>query len=235
MGLSNYIKVIRGLLLCLLYAIFTTYSWAQVKQDKVFLSSVKLFNPDTVTIILNELMLTADRVDYVEIIDLNQDGFGINDFLKIHPGGVGMFLSELDVSDKLREILYGLPAPLTNRIVAQNIGDAREYDTRFKTPQSSIFVTLLDILSRIYKGEEIKLMLHRTPEGFKFEMSNFDPTLAQYHEPLDSEGLGRIIEKMGSDQVMRAFFENLKEQFSHELLIVREVRIDTVYVSADKH
>jgi len=234
MELSNRTKTISVLVLCFSIALVSNVSFAQIQHDKVFLASLKLFNPDTIAIVLDELMLTAKRVDCLEIIDLNHDGFGINDFLKVHPSGVGMFLSEMDVTEKVRKILYNLPPPLEEGIILEDIKKARDYNERFKTPESSILVTLLEILSKSYKGKDVKLMLEQTSEGFKFELSNFDPDLAEYHAPLLEDGIQKLVEKMGSDQVMRAFFENLMPKYMHELVVVREVRIDTVYVPSDK-
>lgn len=205
-----------------------------IEHDKAYLASIKIFDKDTVDIILDELMIDSKKVEYIEIIDLNDDGFGINDFLKIWPSGVGQHLSDLDVSEPLRKILKKLPAPLDLEIVVPNSDIAKEMHEEEKSTESSILVTFVEMLSQSYKGSDIKLMLKKSEKGYSFEISGFNPDLAEYHSPL-IHGMEKIVENMGPEQVMRTFFENLKKKFVYEPIIIREVIRDTLFAPTDKN
>ncbi|MBN1350983.1 hypothetical protein JXJ21_16300 [candidate division KSB1 bacterium] len=232
---NRHANMSRLTFVLLSYAFFITLLTAQerqIKHDKVFFNSVVLSDPDTVAIILDQVMLDVKNPTSVEIIDLNADGFGINDFLKVNPSGVGLFLTDLDVSERLRKILKKLPPPLNEQMTFARPEDAKDFHEEEKTPESSILVTFVEMLDKSYKGKDIKLMLQLTDKGYTFEISGFQHNLAEYHPPL-MPGMERIVEEMGPDQVLRAFFENLKKKYIHELVMVREVRVDTVFVSRD--
>jgi len=231
--------------------IFVVISSAQeIKYDKLFFSTYRIEDKKAIDQLLTQLLLPKENVKCIDFIDINENGPDIYDVLRVTPeappdnasrkgkvitGAYQVYsLSELGVPEQLRKqiISWGVSVKKPKEDVFTNMEEAQEFHKIRPSAKTSIINTLLMALSQNYNQPEVKLMLERKPTGeFVFNIIGFDEALATYHEPWNGS-LGGIMDTtmMGND-LMRAFFEKLKELYHHELIIMHHEVVDTVYIS----
>ncbi|MCK5739362.1 hypothetical protein KAH55_09275 [bacterium] len=224
--------------------------YTQVKFDKDFFSIYRVEDPALIDTLLTEFMLPKEAIKRIDFIDINENGPDDHDVIRLTPDGevqasafVGRSsqltgylvysMSEIGVTESLRRRIRGwqlLKHPVED--VFSTLEDAREYHEETRTAKSSILVTMLTGLMQNYDKKDVKLMLHRLPNGnFKFLMVGFDETGATYNEPWDPEEMAEILISTGDGpQVAHELYQELKKQFESELVIVTKSRVDTVFV-----
>ena len=234
-------------------SLFTTGS-AQVKFDKDFFSIYRVEDPALIDTLLTEFMLPKEAIKRIDFIDINENGPDDHDVIRLTPDGevqasafVGRSsqltgylvysMSEIGVTESLRRRIRSwqlLKHPVED--VFSTYEDAREYHEETRTAKSSILVTMLTGLMQNYDKKDVKLMLHRLPNGnFKILMVGFDETGATYKEPWNPEEMAEILISTGEGpQVAHELYQELKKQFESELVIVTKSRVDTVYVRERK-
>jgi len=222
-----------------------------IKYDKMFLSAWRIEDPKLINWMLNEFMLPKEGVAAIELIDINENGPDRFDVLRITPESrkrsnssdkkdIGIYqvyaLSEIGVPESVKEEMknWELGSGATQTTVLPSLEDAKKIHERKKTSKSSIILTLLTAIFQNYKDNDFKLMLERQPNGqYVFEIVGFDEESSTYTPPWDPDkDLNEtLIQEMTGAEIMRAFFDNLKDIYRNELLIMYRERVDTVYIN----
>ncbi|MBN2091020.1 hypothetical protein JW964_15510 [candidate division KSB1 bacterium] len=255
--MGRYFQLFRTLpwLVIFLLILVITLSAQEIKYDKLFFSTYRIEDKKAIDQLLTQLLLPKENVKCIDFIDINENGPDIYDVLRVTPeappdnasrkgrvitGAYQVYsLSELGVPEQLRKqiIGWGVSVKKPKEDVFTNLEEAKEFHKIRPSAKTSIINTLLMALYQNYDQPEVKLMLERKPTGeFVFNIIGFDEAAATYHEPWDgSRGTGldsTIMDTtmMGND-LMRAFFEKLKELYHHELIIMHHEVVDTVYIS----
>lgn len=236
----------------LLIIVFYKSGIAQPKYDKQFFSTYRIEDPALIDSLLDEFMLPKEGVRTMEFIDINENGPDDKDILRVtseggtavasdlKDGEMGEYqviaLSAIGLPETVRErmLKWGLGKNRLKTTILPNLEAAKEFHELTKSAKSSIVVTTLTALFQNYPQNEFKLMLERSPTGqIVFSIVGFDETDATYKAPWDpnKDMDETLVQEMSGNEVMRAFFENLKRQFQSELVIMYRERIDTVYIN----
>lgn len=125
-----------------------------------------------------------EKVSSIEIIDISGNGFGDDDLMILHPGNRYIWLRDQVISEAAQKILHDIPPPAVSSICLKNLEAALEYDKRIRSPESSIFVTLLSAIQRSSRDTDFMLILIQTPKGISFDLVNFNSDSAEYHLPV---------------------------------------------------
>jgi hypothetical protein len=223
----------------------------EIKYDKLFFSTYRIEDKKAIEELLTQLLLPKENVKCIDFIDINENGPDIYDVLRVTPeaapdntakkgkivtGAYQVYsLSELGVPEKLRKqiISWGVSVKKPKEDIFTNLDEAREFHKIRPSAKTSIIITLLTGLLQNYDQSEVKLMLERKPTGeFVFNIVGFDENSATYREPWSGTGgNGAMDTTMMGNDLMRAFFEKLKELYHHELIIMQREVVDTVYIS----
>jgi len=247
----QFLRTISWLIILLLIFIVSLYS-QEIKYDKLFFSTYRIEDKKAIEELLTQLLLPKENVKCIDFIDINENGPDIYDVLRVTPeaapdnasrkgkivtGAYQVYsLSELGVPEQLRKqiISWGVSVKKPKEDVFTNIDEAREFHKIKPSAKTSIIITLLTGLLQNYDQSEVKLMLERKPTGeFVFNIVGFDENTATYREPWNgTDGNGLLMDStMTGTDLMRAFFEHLKELYHHELIIMHREVVDTVYIS----
>lgn len=244
-------RTIPWITVLLIFLAFSLYP-QEIKYDKLFFSTYRIEDKKAIDQLLTQLLLPKENVKCIDFIDINENGPDIYDVLRVTPeatpdnasrkgkiitGAYQVYsLSELGVPEQLRKqiISWGVSVKKPKEDVFTNLEEAREFHKIKPSAKTSIIITLLTGLLQNYDQSEVKLMLERKPSGeFVFNIVGFDENAATYHEPWNgSLGNGVIMDStMTGTDLMRAFFEQLKELYHHELIIMHHEVVDTVYIT----
>jgi len=239
--------------LILFFNISFAHAIEKVSYDKIFLSTWRIQDKALMDSIIVEFMLPQGNYQYIEIIDINNNGPDRFDVLRLTPKGVN--LSKKNTNSDGQDGIYqvyalseiGVPESVKKRMAAWSLGDkaddltvfgtldqAKRLHEKKKTSKSSIIVTLMTILSRTYQKNDLKLLLERGKDGScKFELVGFNEDSSTYSAPWDPDKdmNETLVEEMSANEFMRAFFENLKDQFRSELVVMYHEKVDTVIVN----
>lgn len=140
-------------------------------------------------------MIPEDNPTQIEIIDVNQNGFGNKDVLRVFYQSVDTLkLSDVyfveDISESLRNLLRK-HAPKVHRIDAANL-DQMTYES-FQDPYYAILGALNEGLKRNYQDNKpIKISYQRNSESVKIEFWDFDKN-AMHYKPLPAKGSSDIL------------------------------------------
>ncbi|MBN2089598.1 hypothetical protein JW964_08290 [candidate division KSB1 bacterium] len=198
---------------------------SQTRKGLGCFHSVQIFDPQMIETILNELMIIETKVDYLELFDLNEDGrIGDGDYMKIYPSEHGIYFEPMLLSDNLKANFNGnlngneYQSDVSNKELSINLIDLNEKSS------TNLLHYLISIMSRIYGGNNYKLFIERTPQKYRFKWVGVD---------IDSINHYAVSElPIYEPEVIRVYFENLRERFSTELMIMHYLRNDTLFVGS---
>lgn len=155
--------------------------------DQVFIPSVTVTDPREIRFFLNELLISEERVDRIEILDVSRNGFGEKDLVRTYPSGELYFVFP---SDTVQSLMDRWEFEANYQIVADSKDTTYADPNRQQEPQGRILASLLSALNQNYAGTEVKLRLERTASDVVFEMWGYDasklklPPVAE-EEPFD--------------------------------------------------
>jgi hypothetical protein len=145
----------------------------KVTVDQVFMPSVTIEDNRLIQFFLNELLISEDKVDSIQILDIGRNGFGEKDLVRTFPSGDLYFVFP---SDTLQRVMDRWQFEANYQIVADAKDTAAYASTYEAPPQGRILASLLAAVDRNYAGKSLKLRLERTASNVVFEMWAYDPS-----------------------------------------------------------
>ena len=192
--MKNFIFVV-AIILCLFF--HSNLSFAQkvnpANVDQIWVPSVTIFDQDTIGLILEDLMIPEENPSQIDIIDINKNGFGEKDILRVfYLEQDSLRLSDVffmdRVSDAIREILHGYEFNVNVRLDAANMSQM-EYEDN-KDPFYAILGALAEGLQRNYQDyESIKIGFKRDVDGVTMEFWGYDQSKIKFHPVEDRQNI----------------------------------------------
>ncbi len=152
-----------------------------VQVNREISSVANIIDRDLIQTILDQCLIPESDVIKMEIIDVNQNGYGEKDIARLSPSGNVYVLEK--ISTEVQNIMdsWGFQANFqitgANRIPA--VYDSIETDRALY----SIFSTLLRGLNRNYHDYPIKIRFERDSVGVIFEMWGYNPDHIEHDKP----------------------------------------------------
>jgi len=173
------------------YLIFTMIFFIGVRQipilaqnnsksevDQISVPAFIILNPDTIAFILDELMIPEENPTQIQVIDINANGFGEKDILRVfYQEQDSLKLSDVyfmvGISKHLQELLHRYKFKANIRIDAA-IMDQFAYEA-YEDPFYAILGALAEGLQRNYEDDlPIKINFKRDVDGVTMEFWGFD-------------------------------------------------------------
>lgn len=157
----------------------------------------------------------------MRLIDLEGDGFGEGDLLRLEPGGESLLLREL--SPELRARLQGWGFSANQELSAPvDVDPARLRATG--RPVAGLLADLLEASRRNLGSSQVELALDAGPEGLRLRVWDFEGD-SLFHRPGSS---GERVRDVA--QIMRQDTTFIVDKVLHDLLIIESTVVDTVWV-----
>jgi len=162
-----------------------TQSSQKTKIDKILVKSVSIFNQDTISFILDQLLIPEKRPSRIDIIDIDKNGFGNYDVLRTFYQVSDSFkISKVyfleDLSDTLSELLNRFEPKPNMRLDVANL-DQETFES-FRTPFYAILGALVEGLNRNYNNHSpISIGMKRDEQGITIQFWGYDSTRMKYH------------------------------------------------------
>ncbi|MBN1351373.1 hypothetical protein JXJ21_18290 [candidate division KSB1 bacterium] len=140
--------------------------------SKTTLSTVSIIDRNLISYILDQCLIPETSVDMLEIFDINENGFGENDVIKVVPSNKMYFIERVseDVQNLMDNWEFQANFQITGRNEPPSVYDSLKTDKA----ATSIFSTLLRGINRNYHDWPIKIKLERDSVGVTFEMWGYN-------------------------------------------------------------
>jgi hypothetical protein len=149
--------------------------------DQTIVQTAKVTNPGLIKKIISISLIPedADLVKSITFIDANNNGFGSDDYVLIHPQGKSY---DLMPSAELTEIMNNWPYKASTQLIGGEKQNAEYYENIPETdPETKatnyILASLLRGLDTNYGGTEMKIYFERGEDGtYTLNMWGYDTT-----------------------------------------------------------
>lgn len=223
------IVVIAALLFIFILSVSTLYVGAQesYKWDKELVRKVEIRDRKVINKLVLELFIPESDIEYIEIFDVDGNGAGEGDLLKVQPSRNVYSLYML--SKESREILTGIPHPSNIEDIGMTINISNP-----ETAQERILFILAQTIKELYSEDNpLKLYFEQNEEGtYRFELLGYVQEVWKNKEV-----------NLGKDQTQRIhdLLKALYKEFNQEFVdwqpavihIIKTER-DTLYVPETK-
>ncbi|MCI0514041.1 hypothetical protein L0128_12570 [candidate division KSB1 bacterium] len=142
----------------------------------VTLTDVKLIQD-----ILEQCLVAESNVTRMEILDINQNGFGEKDIIRLYPSGKNYVLE--NISSDVQKIMDSWGFQANFQITSSNKPPAAYDSVETDKAAYSIFSTLLRGLNRNYHDFPIKIRFDRDSVGVVFEMWGYNQDRLEIDNP----------------------------------------------------
>ncbi len=196
--------------------------------DKELIRKVIITNADTIKLLADELLIPESEIKQIEIYDVDQNGAGVGDLLRVQPSRAVYPL--YFVSQRCQKILAKIPIP--KNIIEK--GSIISISGDPKTPTERILYALASVVTKIYTQDKpLKLYFEQTEDGlFIFELMGYHSDLMK-----DTDvSFGNVIADTSQANVqdlLKALYKELYEEYlgwqPMAIHIVKTVR-DTIIV-----
>ncbi|MBN2008768.1 hypothetical protein JW960_05445 [candidate division KSB1 bacterium] len=151
---------------------------SNIEVDQISVPSLTIVNPQIIALILDELMIPEENPSQIQVIDINSNGFGEKDILRVfYQVEDSLKLSDVyflvGISKKLQAVLHRYEFKVNVRLDAANM-DQLSYEAH-SDPYYAILGALAEGLNRNYKDYlPIKIYFKRDVDGLTMEFWGFD-------------------------------------------------------------
>jgi len=187
---------------------------------------VTITDRNLISYILDQCLITETSVIMMEILDINNNGFGEKDIVKVFPSNK-MYVLER-VSEDVQNIMDNWEFQANFQITGRNELPSVYDSLTTNRAATSIFSTLLRGINRNYHDWPIKLRFERDSIGVTFEMWGFNKDKLETGNPEpfmpDSVVSFDILHVFQNDTLV-----NLDTTL-YDFLYIYSESIDTVYV-----
>ena len=168
--------------------------------------------------LLDEFFIPETLVTRIEIIDVNKNGFGAKDLVRVYPSDEIYFIEF--VSQKAQELMNDWQFKANFQIIAQNTDPSALNDNGENKPAYNIFISLLRSLGRNYWDYPIKLKLERDSSTVTFEMWDYSEDKLKF-DPKPASYL--------PDRLTRQAFSIVDSTY-YDCIFIYKTIVDTVYI-----
>lgn len=197
------------------------YSW-----DKELVGKVIITNPDTIKLLAYELMIAETDIEQIEIFDVDRNGAGVGDLLRVHPSRVVYRL--FMISQRCQKILDKIPKPINTIETGTTISIG---GTPPKTPTERILYALANVITKIYSQDKpLKLYFEQTDDGmFVFELLGYHA--GEFNENVNLSET--VAEQEHVQDLLKALYRDLYQEYLNwqpmAIHVIKTVR-DTIIV-----
>ncbi|MDZ7261987.1 MAG: hypothetical protein ONB05_07775 [candidate division KSB1 bacterium] len=213
----------------------------RVDYSYEFIPVIIVTHPDTIKILLDEFAMAEDKVDSLTIYDVDAQGAGLNDVVKVHPSQKIYPITEFRWTEKARKIMRNWVPPKPKRMTGspEYLDTYRQESVEKQDGRYSILSTLLAGLQKNYSGSEVKLFFSLKPEGFEFQMVGYNPDALTFSPPLVSPDATSIVQHdtlgtMPLPEVLRLLYESLRKQLDIQPVVIYKEVETTHYLNEPK-
>jgi hypothetical protein len=197
-----------------------------VQVNREISSVANIIDPELIQIILDQCLIPESDVVKMEVIDVNQNGFGEKDIARLSPSGNVYVLEK--ISTEVQNIMDAWGFQANFQISGANRVPATYDSIETDRAQYSIFSTLLRGLNRNYHDFPIKIRFERDSVGVIFEMWGFNPEHIEHDNPEPF-----MPDSVITYDIFHVFHDDTLINFDNTLFDVIHVyyqNMDTVYV-----
>lgn len=198
----------------------------QVRVNRDLIPIVTITDMPLIEMILEQCLIPESNVLKMDILDINQNGFGEKDIARVYPSSNVYLLEKIssDVQNKMDS--WGFRANF--QISGENRLPAAYDSVESEKAAHSIFSTLLRGINRNYHDYPIKIRFERDSIGVIFEMW-------EYHE--DKLEIGNpqpfMPDSVITYDIFHVFHDDTLNNFDttlYDIIHIRYDQVDTVFI-----
>lgn len=194
--------------------------------SKSTLSTVSITDANLISYILDQCLIPETSVIMMEIFDINQNGFGQNDIIKLSPSNKTYFLET--VSEDIQNIMDNWEFQANFQITGRNEPPAVYDSLKTDKAATSIFSTLLRGINRNYHDWPMKIKFERDSLGVTFEMWDYNKDNLETGNPEPF-----MPDSVVSFDILHVFHEDTlvdTDNRLYDFLYIYSQSVDTVFV-----
>jgi hypothetical protein len=197
-----------------------------VRVNRDLIPIVTIVDKPLIEMILEQCLIPESNVEKMDVLDINQNGFGERDIARVYPSSNVYLLEKIssDVQNKMDS--WGFRANF--QITGENRLPAAYDSVETEKAAHSIFSTLLRGINRNYHDYPIKIRFERDSIGVIFEMW-------EYHE--DKLEIGNpqpfMPDSVITYDIFHVFHDDTLINFDttlYDIIHIRYDQVDTVFI-----
>jgi len=215
--------------LSILYCCFFTADIpARSDEEKVkeydLVSRVTISDRETIDFFIEEFFLPETTCVRVDVIDTENNGFGVNDLLKFFPSGTLYYMDM--VTDSAQQLMNSWKI-IENFEIVTELRDQSAYDS-LKIAPYGILSSIVEGIERNYSDYPINLSLTRDSTGMVFRIWGYNKDSLQFSPPPprhpDSVPVYDLLSSFREDSIF------LPDTTMYDIFFVYESEVDTVFL-----
>jgi hypothetical protein len=195
----------------------------KIKQYDL-VSHVTISDKQTIDFFIEEFFLPETACVSVDVIDTENNGFGVNDLLKFHPSGM-MYYMDM-VTDSAQHLMNSWKIVENFEIVTE-LRDQSDYDS-LKTAPYGILSSIVKGIERNYSDYPISISLTRDSTGMIFRIWGYNKDSLQFSPPPpphpDSVPVYDLFSSFREDSIF------LPDTTMYDIFFVYTSEVDTVFL-----
>lgn len=205
-------------------------SWSQsnpsVQVNRDLIPIVSIVDKPLITMILEQCLIPESNVQKMDVLDINQNGFGEKDIARVYPSGNVYLLEKIseDVQHKMDN--WGFQANF--QITGANRLPAAYDSVETDKAAHSIFSTLLRGINRNYHDYPIKIRFERDSIGVIFEMWGYREDKLEIGNPQPF-----MPDSVITYDIFHVFHDDTLIDFDttlYDIIHIRYDQVDTVFI-----
>ncbi len=155
--------------------------------DQITRPVAHITDPSLIALIVDELLIPAENISMMDVIDVTGNGYGVDDIVHIYPS-LDVYYIGGSVSPAIAEIVgeWGLDADFAFA-AATGVDEVSAAVEESQDPRALMGAEVVRTISRWYTGEKIDMRLSANADGLAMEMWNFDPLFLTIAPPLRAQ------------------------------------------------
>lgn len=202
----------------------------KVKVNRDLVPQVTITNSELIQLILDQCLIPESSVKKMEILDINQNGFGEKDIARVFPSNNVYILNKIssDVQKKMDN--WGFEANF--QITGANRPPAAYDSVEADKAAHSIFSTLLRGINRNYHDYPMKIRFERDSIGIVFEMWSYNEDKLETGNPQPF-----MPDSVITYDIFHVFHDDTLVNFDttlYDIIHIQYNQIDTVYIGGKR-
>lgn len=221
------IYLILIIMLCIQLMAANAQNQQRWKYDYEWVSKIVFWDPDLINQLLLDLMIPEVNVTQIEIFDIDGNGPGPGDLMRLEPSYNVYSISDY-ISKETRDMLASVPKdPNVGKTgITKSVSALKQ-----KTAEDKILYIIGYTISQLYATDKpIKIYFEQFPDGtFKFNLYGYDkPSL----DSTKNLAIGKVSQSKVQD-LLKALYQEFSDEFmgfQPTVVKVREIIQDTLVI-----